>query len=212
MIKSKDRAKTSKGEQKRQAILQAARRCFEQFGYAKTTMDDIAKACQITKSSLFYYYDSKENLFYFSFTKVWEDSLVALIEEARAQAPVETRIQNYIRKSAKYYGEVVEQFRTPVSVLIETEGQFSNIFQPHVHDLIVGFFCQVLDEGCASGLFSHSSADNSRLGELIGKIERSFRADAFSQAHLEGCSQIDFEALSDDICEVVTAFLESLKT
>jgi len=208
MSETGERAKTKKGEQKRQAILQAARRCFEQFGYAKTTMDDIAKACAITKSSLFYYYDSKESLFYYSFTKIWEDALKGLIEEARSHSPLDTRIQDYIRASAGYYAEVVAKFGTSVSVLVETEEHFADILQPQVHTPIVNFFKDVLDEGCREGRLH--IPDTTRIAELIGRIECSFRADAFLRSLRQDIPKVDFDQLADDTCDVVTYLLAGL--
>lgn len=203
-----ERAKTKKGEQTRQVILRAARRCFEQFGYAKTTMDDIAKACPITKSSLFYYYDSKESLFYYSFTKIWEDALKELIEQARVHSPPDTRIQDYIRASAEYYAEVVAKFGTSVSVLVETEEHFADILQPQVHAPIISFFKDVLDEGCQEGRLY--IPDTKRVAELIGRIERSFRADAFLYSLRQDIPKVDFDQLADDTCDVVTHLLAGL--
>jgi len=209
MSKASERAETTKGAQKRQAILHAARQCFEQYGFSKTTMEDIAKACRITKSSLFYYYDSKDALFYYSFTKVWEDALVSLIEKVRAASPLETRIQDYIRASAGYYAQTVETFRTPVSVLVENEDHFARIFQPTVQAQIVGFYEEVLNDGRAAGLFHNE--DNARLARLIGRISRSFRADAFAQAHRQGQAQVDFDILADDTCHIVSLLLAGIQ-
>ncbi len=45
------------------AIIEAAQKLFQQFGLAKTTMEDIAKAIGKGKSSLYYYYSTKEEIF-----------------------------------------------------------------------------------------------------------------------------------------------------
>ena len=44
-------------------ILKEAQKLFEQFGVKKTTMEDIAKAMGKGKSTLYYYYCSKEDIF-----------------------------------------------------------------------------------------------------------------------------------------------------
>ncbi len=43
-------------------ILQAAKRLFQQYGFRKVTMDDVAKAIGKGRSSLYYYYKSKEEV------------------------------------------------------------------------------------------------------------------------------------------------------
>lgn len=53
----------SKDEIVKAAILQAAERVFQKWGLNKTTMEDIAKEAGKGKSTLYYYYKSKEEIF-----------------------------------------------------------------------------------------------------------------------------------------------------
>ena len=46
-----------------QRILDAARRCFAEFGYDKTTNQRIADQAEITTGAIYHYYDSKQQLF-----------------------------------------------------------------------------------------------------------------------------------------------------
>src|SRR5882757_2611307 len=46
-----------------QQILQAAKRLFQVHGLHKVTMDDVAKAIGKGRSSLYYYYKSKDEIF-----------------------------------------------------------------------------------------------------------------------------------------------------
>jgi AcrR family transcriptional regulator len=47
----------------REEILNGARELFERFGFKKTTMEDIAKQVGKSKSALYYYYKTKEEIF-----------------------------------------------------------------------------------------------------------------------------------------------------
>lgn len=47
----------------RTAIIDAARELFARFGYKKTTMEDIANVLRKGKSSLYYYFKNKEEIF-----------------------------------------------------------------------------------------------------------------------------------------------------
>ena len=63
---SKMQNKTINGNKKdhnRENILKIAREIFSKYGYKKTTLDDIASAVRKGKSSLYYYFKSKEDLF-----------------------------------------------------------------------------------------------------------------------------------------------------
>lgn len=52
-----------KKDQNREIILKIAREIFSKYGFKKTTLDDIANAVRKGKSSLYYYFKSKEDLF-----------------------------------------------------------------------------------------------------------------------------------------------------
>lgn len=54
---------TVKDDAIRDEILKEARKLFQQFGVKKTTMEDIAKAMGKGKSTLYYYFCSKEEIF-----------------------------------------------------------------------------------------------------------------------------------------------------
>ena len=47
----------------RQNILSAARTAFIQFGYEKTAMEDIARMANRAKTSIYYYFDNKDEIF-----------------------------------------------------------------------------------------------------------------------------------------------------
>ena len=50
------------GEQTRQRILDAAYRQFRQKGYTRVSMDEIAAATTVTKRTLYYHFESKDQL------------------------------------------------------------------------------------------------------------------------------------------------------
>ena len=56
--------KLSKDETIKATIIEAATTAFQKWGLHKTTMEDIAKAAGKGKSTLYYYYTSKEKIFY----------------------------------------------------------------------------------------------------------------------------------------------------
>ena len=53
----------NKKDLNKENILKIAREIFSKYGYKKTTLDDIASAVRKGKSSLYYYFKSKEDLF-----------------------------------------------------------------------------------------------------------------------------------------------------
>lgn len=53
-----------KKENNRNLIVQNAKDVFSKYGFHKTTMEEIAKSIHKRKSSLYYYFKSKEDVFY----------------------------------------------------------------------------------------------------------------------------------------------------
>ena len=50
-------------EEVRKKIIISAGQIFSRYGFKKTSMDEIAKALSMGKSSVYYYFDSKEDIF-----------------------------------------------------------------------------------------------------------------------------------------------------
>ena len=50
-------------EERKQQIMQAAMTCFARTGYHRTTMDDIAEESDLSKGTLYWYFESKKALF-----------------------------------------------------------------------------------------------------------------------------------------------------
>ena len=50
-------------EEVRRKIIISAGQIFSRYGFKKTSMDEIAKTLSMGKSSVYYYFDSKENIF-----------------------------------------------------------------------------------------------------------------------------------------------------
>jgi len=61
-------------------IIRAAERRFVKHGPAKTTLDEIARDLRLSKSSIYHYFDSKENLYTEVIKKQAADYIKAVIE------------------------------------------------------------------------------------------------------------------------------------
>ncbi|MCS7257983.1 MAG: TetR/AcrR family transcriptional regulator, partial [candidate division WOR-3 bacterium] len=53
----------NKVEVKKEQILKAAGEVFARYGLSKTTIEDIAKAAGVGKSSIYYYFENKDEIF-----------------------------------------------------------------------------------------------------------------------------------------------------
>jgi AcrR family transcriptional regulator len=69
-------------EQTRIEIIDAAQKLFQKYGIDKTTMDDIAREVGKGKSTLYYYYESKEDVFYAVVSKE-KDEVVESVKKSK---------------------------------------------------------------------------------------------------------------------------------
>ena len=79
-MKNSSTAKTERDLERRRQILVAAEWCFLNFGYAKTTFDDIAKRASISRPLIYRKFKSKEELF----AGVFEDGFAERFPRAEA--------------------------------------------------------------------------------------------------------------------------------
>lgn len=88
----------------RDKIIQGAKGLFQQYGLKKTTMDEIAKSIRMGKSSLYYYFKSKDEVF----DAVLNDELMKLrsvVDKAvKKQSTLNEKLTVYANT---YYDELI---------------------------------------------------------------------------------------------------------
>ncbi|GAB3817799.1 TetR/AcrR family transcriptional regulator [Pontibacter rugosus] len=82
-----------KDEQIKIEILNGAQHLFRRFGWCKTTMEDIAKAAGKGKSTLYYYYKSKDEIFDEVVTREMEEVFRVLREEVAKAETAENKLR-----------------------------------------------------------------------------------------------------------------------
>lgn len=114
---------------KKQQILEAAETLLHKYGYSKTSLDDIAKEAGLGKGTIYYYFESKEEIFiaiaelsaekYFSlikksiakeqgFAKKFATSLHMPIKLVYEHAPI---LLDAIKNMPRHYLPALENFR-----------------------------------------------------------------------------------------------------
>lgn len=109
----------SKDQITRAEIMTAARNLFQRFGLFRTTMEDIARAAGKGKSSLYYYYTSKDDIFNMMVQEDMDDVFAqvsfgvaqAATAEEKLKAFSNTKIKALHQKVSLYgivFGEISE--------------------------------------------------------------------------------------------------------
>lgn len=102
-------------QERRAQIIEAALACFTRQGYVNTTMDHIATESELSKGALYWYFDSKEDLFQAAASWVMrraaEESMAALVacDTASERLRVGARcLVDFCRETENYFALIVE--------------------------------------------------------------------------------------------------------
>jgi AcrR family transcriptional regulator len=109
---------------KQSEILNAACEVFAKHGYRKASMKDIAEAAGVSKSVLFKYFETKENL-YVRIFRLTTDGILAADENARLtsapDADLFERMRNSVRERLKLFEQYPWVFRFSYSAAFDPD-------------------------------------------------------------------------------------------
>lgn len=138
---------------KREHILEAAEQLFARFGIKKTTMDDIAKKAHMGKSSLYYYFKSKEEVFEGVIRKdsqLFKNKLTVAV--GNGNSPQE-KIRNYVvtrmihlKELSNYYTTLTEEYLDHYTFVENARREFV--------DYEISTLSSILEDGVNQGLFT----------------------------------------------------------
>lgn len=142
----------------REIILVTAQKLFARFGFNKTTVDEIAGAAHIAKSTLYHHFPSKEEIFRGVIEREGRD-LAKRIRDAveaadspkeRLRAYVVTRM-NRLRELANFYSALKEEYLEHYPFI---EGVRQKDFEDEMNT-----FQGILSEGVEEGAFNLRDGD-----------------------------------------------------
>ena len=96
--------------EKKEKIISAATSLFSRFGLEKTTMEDIAKAANKGKSSLYYYFKSKEEVFAEVIKKEIAGLKTAIIEAIEKEDDPYNKFRKFVDARLNYLSEKADQY------------------------------------------------------------------------------------------------------
>lgn len=99
-------------------VLEIALATFARFGYRKASMDDVARAADISRPGLYFLFSSKQNLFRAAVTRALDNDLAAAarVLDDRARPLRDRLVEAYDHWTGRYIGPMARE----VAVLIET--------------------------------------------------------------------------------------------
>lgn len=118
----------------RERILLAARKAFAEKGHDGVSMSEIASIAGVKKALIYYYFPSKEDLYY----EVWRYSLDELEEHLFKEVESENVYLKKIKRLLKAYVDFVTNKRETVKIIQREKGNLARedleMWKKHVRD------------------------------------------------------------------------------
>jgi len=142
----------------REQIIESAKDIFSRFGFRKSTVDDIARSIHKAKSSIYYYFGSKEEIFEEvirrEYTYLKDRLSDALADEdtpeGKLRAYVLTRLR-VLLKVSNFYGAITSEY-------LSYFGLIEKLRKDYVQEE-VQVFRGILQEGVEKGVFKIKNID-----------------------------------------------------
>lgn len=141
-------------EQRRSTILRAAEDVFVQRGLAATTMDDIARAAEVSKGTLYLYFKSKDDLYLAIATATVEELLDELKREPNTGSGFE-HSERLLKRYARFAVEQRSRFRLGISWLftgdaVPERGEGYSTYRDTIGQVFT-YVASVVERGKADG-------------------------------------------------------------
>ena len=161
-----------KREEKKQMILHAATECFSQLGYDKTTLDDIGGKVKLNKASLYYYYNSKEDLFCDVIYAEAQRFREEIRNKTRALRSAEEKVIFFLTERSRSYKRLKHLQEITMNMMKKIEPIFYTL-QQGIQQEEKNMLKEMLDEGIHTGEINRT--DPSRLSEVLLKVSSAFK-------------------------------------
>lgn len=161
-----DQKRSRRVDETHRSILEAAIALFRQYGYRKTSVDQIASAARVAKPTVYAHFAHKEALFAAVCEHVIEGMLESARQAARARGKVVSRVSGVLSAKFTTLFEVVQSSPHAAELLHsqhELAAEAEACADAEYHELLVG----VLEGAAATG-----ELDLARLGPsaLLARI------------------------------------------
>ena len=159
-------------EEKHQLILNAAQKRFGHFGISKTSMEDIAADIGLSKSSLYYYFTTKEDIFKAVIAREQEIFIARMEEILKKNIPAGEKLEQYILNQLSFLNELTNLRVINSQAYDELRPMIGDLFKNFSHEEL-RLMRHIMEEGKSRGEFDIESTEKN--AELLVHLLQGFR-------------------------------------
>jgi len=159
-------------DSKKELILNTALSLLSKNGFAKTTLDDIAGALGMKKSSLYYYYDNKEALINDVIKREQENYFKKLLEALTGKKTLLDRLISFETAKFEHMQRSVKLHVVNTNVILEFKCRMVDLLKD-IKKKEMELISEVLDESLKKGEIIKCNTDE--VAETILSVSESLR-------------------------------------
>jgi TetR/AcrR family transcriptional regulator len=191
-----------------EVILQAAQHRLGLYGYAKTTMKEIADDISMSKAALYYYFPDKDGIFKAVIEKEQKEFTSRIENKIAVLENPEEMLKAYIEQRMRYFKEFMN--------LSKFRASEHEHVKPLLKELFVQFRSQeqkllvkILKIGHQSGLFHFDNEEH--FADLFLDVIKGLRFSLIQQKPYIELSPEELEVLEKSLLNFTNLFIKGLK-
>ena len=148
------KVETARDEVMKASIVEAAKNLFQQFGLTKTTMEDIARSIGRGKSSLYYYYPTKEDIF----EAVVLKEKLSIIKETKTEILKATTAEDKLRTFALTINRALKKRSILLNIINSEAGDdfcMHRVFKKKYDTIELDLLRSIISFGIETGEFKN---------------------------------------------------------
>ena len=197
-------------EDNKAKIKEAASKVFARYGYDKTTLEDIGKAVNLNKTSLYYYYKNKEALFTEIILGESELYMAQLQQKASKKKSTEDKIIHYLLERIRYYHQVVNLHQLSIEALQLVEPMFHALYQ----DVLLRelkFLSEILEKGVKEGTYQKGT-DVGRVAAHLLALEDSLKQRTIQSSGVRFAAEVDYSKVEEELKFIIPIILKGIQS
>ncbi len=140
---------------KKKAIMQTALELFDQYGFDRVTVTEIAEKAHVSKVSIYNFFESKDNLRRILIKDMLDESLEKIKELIEGEGNFVDKIEQYIQVRTWYYGKYSLQFFFEAIESDPDLRQYFDDFNTSNKRLVMKF----IEKGKRCGVFTQDASE-----------------------------------------------------
>lgn len=191
-------------DDKKKAIIQTALDLFDQYGYEKVSMTDIAEKARVSRASIYNFFESKDNLRRIIIKNILDDSIERVQKLLQEQINFIDKVGEYIKIRTWYYGkhslkfffdavesdselrQYLDDFTTAHRQLLMKfidEGKQSQVFSPNISNIAIEMYIDIFQTYFLQNMSKREIHDRLELNPKLAEEMNMLFMDGLTQGN-----------------------------